>query len=74
MEMNNFRLSYTLLHIKMNLVLSPYRLIRRHNSAPRKELSLAYIVAFNYLFFFVLTVSVRGGLFGTISALQWPVS
>lgn len=51
MEMNNFRLSYTLLHIKMNLVLSPYRLIRRHNFAHKKELSLAYIVAFNYSFF-----------------------
>lgn len=74
MEMNNFRLSYTLLHIKMNLVLRPYRLIRRHNFAHKKELSLAYIVAFNYSFFFVLAVSVRGGLFGTISTLQWPVS
>lgn len=51
MEMNNFRLSYTLLHIKMNLVLRPYRLIRRHNFAHKKELSLAYIVAFNYSFF-----------------------
>lgn len=40
MELKNFRLSYTLLHIKMNLVLTL-----------RKEFSLAYIVAFNYSFF-----------------------
>lgn len=63
MELKNFRLSYTLLHIEMNLVLTL-----------RKELSLAYIVAFNYSFFSLPAGDVRGGLFGTISTLQWPVS
>ncbi len=43
MEMKNLRLSYTLLHIKLNWVLSPYSLIKEHIFALRKELSPATV-------------------------------
>lgn len=47
-EMKKFKLSYTLIHTKMNFSVAPLQANHTTTSAHRKEPSLAYIVGFNY--------------------------